>query len=108
MTRQLNEEEQMNHWLQEAYHKALRNGETDPRHLNVVHDQVIEQVVHTAFEKVKREKGSPPSPFVFFLMGSAGREEPTVGSDQDHESQLRKSGRSTETARSISSADPWM
>ena len=52
--------------------------------LNNLHDQLMIHVVHLAIEKVKKEWGSPPSPFSFFLMGSGGRFEQALWSDQDH------------------------
>ncbi|SDL91695.1 DUF294 nucleotidyltransferase-like domain-containing protein [Sediminibacillus halophilus] len=52
--------------------------------LNAYHDQLMAQTVQLAMEKVKGELGDPPAPFAFFLMGSAGRYEQSVWSDQDH------------------------
>jgi CBS domain-containing protein len=52
--------------------------------LNTLHDQVFKKTAYLAVEKVKGEHGSPPAPFSFFLMGSAGRFEQSVWSDQDH------------------------
>ncbi len=52
--------------------------------LNNLHDQLMIHVVHLAIEKVKKEWGSPPSSFSFFLMGSGGRFEQALWSDQDH------------------------
>ncbi|WP_226038542.1 DUF294 nucleotidyltransferase-like domain-containing protein [Aquibacillus saliphilus] len=52
--------------------------------LNELHDEIIEKTVELAMEKVQSELGSPPAPFAFFLMGSAGRFEQSVWSDQDH------------------------
>ena len=52
--------------------------------LNKFHDQLMTQVVQLAREKVKKEWGPAPSPFSFFLMGSGGRFEQALWSDQDH------------------------
>ncbi|WP_431801188.1 DUF294 nucleotidyltransferase-like domain-containing protein [Halobacillus andaensis] len=52
--------------------------------LNAFHDQVMNLTVQLAKEKTAKEQGTPPAPFAFFLMGSAGRYEQSVWSDQDH------------------------
>ncbi|MCP3028573.1 DUF294 nucleotidyltransferase-like domain-containing protein [Halobacillus sp. A5] len=52
--------------------------------LNAFHDQVMYQTVGIAKTKLESEQGIPPAPFAFFLMGSAGRFEQSVWSDQDH------------------------
>jgi CBS domain-containing protein len=52
--------------------------------LNKLHDQLMYEVVQIALKKVKKEWGDPPSPFSFFVMGSAGRFEQALWSDQDH------------------------
>ncbi|MFC3041089.1 DUF294 nucleotidyltransferase-like domain-containing protein [Virgibacillus xinjiangensis] len=52
--------------------------------LNKFHDDLIKYTVLQAMEKVQREQGNPPVPFAFFLMGSAGRMEQSIWSDQDH------------------------
>ncbi len=57
---------------------------TDHRKLNAFHDELVRKTVLMAIEKVKCERGNPPAPFAFFLMGSAGRFEQSVWSDQDH------------------------
>ncbi|UOQ93909.1 DUF294 nucleotidyltransferase-like domain-containing protein [Halobacillus shinanisalinarum] len=57
---------------------------TDHRRLNLFHDELIKATVQVAMEKVRGECGDPPAPFAFFLMGSAGRFEQSVWSDQDH------------------------
>ncbi|WP_245546982.1 DUF294 nucleotidyltransferase-like domain-containing protein [Evansella cellulosilytica] len=56
----------------------------DHQKLNAFHDELMKQIVHTALEKVKSESGLPPAHFAFFLMGSAGRAEQAIWSDQDH------------------------
>ncbi|GEN52189.1 DUF294 nucleotidyltransferase-like domain-containing protein [Halobacillus faecis] len=56
----------------------------DHLQLNAFHDQLIHHTFHLAKEKVEREQGPTPAPFAFFLMGSAGRYEQSLWSDQDH------------------------
>jgi CBS domain-containing protein len=59
---------------------AARNNE----YLNDFHDTIYEQVVSLALERTLKNFGPPPSPFTFFVMGSAGRYEQSIWSDQDH------------------------
>lgn len=52
--------------------------------LNQLHDEVVKQVLNISIKQVSIRFGHPPSPFCFFVMGSAGRMEQSVWSDQDH------------------------
>ncbi|MBT2654855.1 hypothetical protein J7E81_06265 [Bacillus sp. ISL-18] len=52
--------------------------------LNELHDNLIHRVAAIAINQVSSQHGPPPSPFTFFVMGSAGRMEQSVWSDQDH------------------------
>lgn len=52
--------------------------------LNELHDNMIKQVLEISLKEVLARNGPPPSPFSFFVMGSAGRFEQSVWSDQDH------------------------
>ncbi|WP_245947483.1 DUF294 nucleotidyltransferase-like domain-containing protein [Bacillus taeanensis] len=52
--------------------------------LNKLHDRFMDKVVQIALQKLKKEWGPPPSSFSFFLVGSAGRFEQALWSDQDH------------------------
>ncbi|CAH2716211.1 hypothetical protein BACCIP111895_03395 [Neobacillus rhizosphaerae] len=52
--------------------------------LNDLHDEIIKKVLEIAMIQVSTHYGSLPSPFSFFVMGSAGRQEQSVWSDQDH------------------------
>ncbi|WP_043931249.1 DUF294 nucleotidyltransferase-like domain-containing protein [Bacillus sp. EB01] len=49
-----------------------------------LNNTIMEQVVWLAIEKVAQELGPAPSPFSFFVLGSAGRCEQGIWSDQDH------------------------
>ncbi|WP_053220158.1 DUF294 nucleotidyltransferase-like domain-containing protein [Virgibacillus senegalensis] len=64
--------------------KRLSATAVDHEKLNSYHDQLMVQTVQLAMEKVRMEWGDPPAPFAFFLMGSAGRFEQSIWSDQDH------------------------
>ncbi|MDR7002877.1 DUF294 nucleotidyltransferase-like domain-containing protein [Neobacillus niacini] len=59
---------------------------TDHNHfqLNHLHDEIIQYVINTAILHITNCLGPPPSPFSFFVMGSAGRFEQSTWSDQDH------------------------
>ncbi|MFP5106808.1 DUF294 nucleotidyltransferase-like domain-containing protein [Neobacillus sp. C211] len=52
--------------------------------LNELHDNMIKQVLEISLKEILARYGPPPSPFSFFVMGSAGRFEQSVWSDQDH------------------------
>ncbi|RCW73158.1 DUF294 nucleotidyltransferase-like domain-containing protein [Saliterribacillus persicus] len=52
--------------------------------LNKIHDEVMKDTVELAIKNIESEQGKIPAPFAFFLMGSAGRSEQSVWSDQDH------------------------
>jgi CBS domain-containing protein len=52
--------------------------------LNELHDEIIKRVAAIAITQVSSHFGPPPSSFTFFVMGSAGRLEQSVWSDQDH------------------------
>ncbi|MBM7553361.1 DUF294 nucleotidyltransferase-like domain-containing protein [Thalassobacillus pellis] len=67
-------------WRQENILEAADNH----KELNDFHDQVIRKTVRLVMEKVEREQGEPPAPFAFYLMGSGGRSEQLLWSDQDH------------------------
>lgn len=52
--------------------------------LNLFHEKLMQQTTNIAIHSVQERLGSPPSPFCFFVMGSAGRSEQGIWSDQDH------------------------
>lgn len=56
----------------------------DPLKLNQLHDQLMANVAEIAIHQITARFGAPPSPFTFFVMGSAGRFEQSVWGDQDH------------------------
>ncbi|MFB6468277.1 DUF294 nucleotidyltransferase-like domain-containing protein [Cytobacillus sp. Hz8] len=56
----------------------------DPIALNQFHDELIEATVQKAIKNVESELGPAPAHFTFFLMGSGGRLEQSIWSDQDH------------------------
>ncbi|RWZ51334.1 hypothetical protein EQV77_16860 [Halobacillus fulvus] len=75
-----NSYEEIKQWRQDT----IQSVEGDHADLNAFHDQIMNHTFTLALEKVKSEQGEPPAPFVFFLMGSAGRYEQSIWSDQDH------------------------
>ncbi|ESU33580.1 hypothetical protein G3A_05100 [Bacillus sp. 17376] len=64
--------------------KRVSDASFSNEQLNHFHDLVYDQVLTAALRKVSKEYGNPPSPFSFFVMGSAGRMEQSIWSDQDH------------------------
>ncbi|MCM3585633.1 DUF294 nucleotidyltransferase-like domain-containing protein [Mesobacillus maritimus] len=52
--------------------------------LNDFHDELMKQTIALAIRTVEDRLGPPRSPYCFFLMGSAGRLEQGIWSDQDH------------------------
>ncbi|MDR7238253.1 DUF294 nucleotidyltransferase-like domain-containing protein [Neobacillus drentensis] len=52
--------------------------------LNKLHDSLIKQVLDISLKEVIARYGPPPAAFSFFVMGSAGRFEQSIWSDQDH------------------------
>ncbi|MGN8647180.1 DUF294 nucleotidyltransferase-like domain-containing protein [Gracilibacillus sp. HCP3S3_G5_1] len=71
--------EDIKEWREQQIHQQL-----DHENLNQFHDDLMMKIVQLAMEKIKEEQGEVPAPFAFFLMGSAGRREQSVWSDQDH------------------------
>ncbi|MDL4841191.1 DUF294 nucleotidyltransferase-like domain-containing protein [Aquibacillus rhizosphaerae] len=70
--------------IQQFRHQQMTKVSNNHERLNHFHDQIIDNTVKIAMDKVEGEWGIPPAPFAFFLMGSAGRFEQSVWSDQDH------------------------
>lgn len=64
--------------------KHIRLASTDHFMLNLLHDEILKQVIGLAITISIKRDGPPPCPFSFFVMGSAGRFEQSVWSDQDH------------------------
>ena len=64
--------------------QKIKNLPTDSHILNEWHDDIMKRSVQHSIELHSSIHGPPPSPFCFFVMGSAGRKEQGVWSDQDH------------------------
>jgi CBS domain-containing protein len=75
-----NSYEEINDFRLHGIALAARNNEC----LNEFHDTIYEQVISLALERTLKNYGPPPSSFTFFVMGSAGRYEQSIWSDQDH------------------------
>ncbi|MGG5252332.1 DUF294 nucleotidyltransferase-like domain-containing protein [Neobacillus sp. SM06] len=63
---------------------GIKSVRTDPYKLNQFHDELMTEVIQLATQRTIDQYGAPPSPFTFFVMGSAGRFEQSIWSDQDH------------------------
>ena len=64
--------------------QRMKNLPSDSIILNEWHDDIMKQTVHQSLARYALSYGPPPSRFCFFVMGSAGRMEQGVWSDQDH------------------------
>ncbi|MEH7307378.1 DUF294 nucleotidyltransferase-like domain-containing protein [Neobacillus drentensis] len=62
----------------------MTKASNDHFQLNQLHDNIIKQVFELSLNAIIELNGPPPSPFSFFVMGSAGRFEQSIWSDQDH------------------------
>lgn len=52
--------------------------------LNQFHEEITLQVIEVAIKRIYDEYGPTPAPYSFFTMGSGGRFEKAIWSDQDH------------------------
>ena len=71
----------------DIYHykmNRLKGVQNDHFRLNHLHEDVMIQVVKTSVKQVTDKYGRAPAAFSFFVMGSAGRHEQSILSDQDH------------------------
>lgn len=76
----MNSYEELKQWRQEQ----IKLVSMDQMKLNSFHDELMKKVIFVAQQKVESEWGPSPTHFAFFVMGSAGRSEQSVWSDQDH------------------------
>jgi CBS domain-containing protein len=60
--------------------------------LNQLHDEIITSVITLSIQQIAERYGPVPCPFTFFMMGSAGRFEQSLWSDQDHGIIYQKQG----------------
>lgn len=79
-------DEEMNSYLEikQLRDKNIHKYSDDYHALNNFHDKLMKKTVQIAIEKVESEVGSAPAHFAFFTMGSSGRSEQSMWSDQDH------------------------
>ncbi|WML38335.1 DUF294 nucleotidyltransferase-like domain-containing protein [Neobacillus sp. OS1-2] len=75
-----------NPYLAAVEYRTTHMGEASQDHfkLNELHDAIMNQVIKISINQLSIRSGPPPSPFSIFVMGSAGRLEQSVWSDQDH------------------------
>ncbi|WHY67951.1 DUF294 nucleotidyltransferase-like domain-containing protein [Neobacillus sp. SuZ13] len=62
----------------------MKEASKDHFQLNQLHDIIIKKVMEISMKEIQIRYGPLPSPFSLFVMGSAGRFEQSVWSDQDH------------------------
>ncbi len=70
--------------VKELREKKLPSVSWDHQKLNEFQEMLMNEVLQIALTTIESELGKPPSHFAFFVMGSAGRREQSVWSDQDH------------------------
>ncbi|OGJ84223.1 MAG: hypothetical protein A2268_10730 [Candidatus Raymondbacteria bacterium RifOxyA12_full_50_37] len=78
--------------------KALLDSGANARTLTRIVSQVSDTVVHKVLDLAIEELGVPPCAFAFVVLGSEGREEQTLATDQDNAIIYEENA--TETARS--------
>ncbi|MGG1676179.1 DUF294 nucleotidyltransferase-like domain-containing protein [Neobacillus sp. NRS-1170] len=73
-------------YLEIRNYRDSRIGEVSRDHfrLNDFHDEIMRQVIELAVCRTKEKYGPLPCSFSFFVMGSAGRFEQSIWSDQDN------------------------
>ncbi|WP_223292272.1 DUF294 nucleotidyltransferase-like domain-containing protein [Salipaludibacillus neizhouensis] len=64
--------------------EMIQEKKSDHANLNQFHDELMKEIISLSQNIVESEWGSPPAPFTFILMGSGGRQEQAIWSDQDH------------------------
>ncbi|WP_147802210.1 DUF294 nucleotidyltransferase-like domain-containing protein [Alkalicoccus halolimnae] len=70
--------------LQEWRNRHMHQKQLTFSELNQLHDELMKKIVHAAEELTQSEQGKAPARFAFLIMGSAGRKEQALWSDQDH------------------------
>lgn len=70
--------------IRDWFHPLIESDQINLSDLHASHEQCLQSVVTLAQIHQKRARGEAPAPFVFFVMGSAGRMEQARFSDQDH------------------------
>ncbi|SDN33255.1 DUF294 nucleotidyltransferase-like domain-containing protein [Alkalicoccus daliensis] len=67
-------------WRRENMNEAANSY----KELNELHDALMSSIVQLSIQQIEAEQGNLPARFSFFIMGSAGRKEQAIWSDQDH------------------------
>ncbi|AOM83008.1 DUF294 nucleotidyltransferase-like domain-containing protein [Salisediminibacterium beveridgei] len=70
--------------IRDWFHPLIESDNISLSDLHGSHEQCLQSVLSLAQRDQKRARGEAPAPFVFFVMGSAGRMEQARFSDQDH------------------------
>ncbi|MCQ6274236.1 hypothetical protein JMM81_04495 [Bacillus sp. V3B] len=65
--------------------------------LNHFHHKIMNKVLEVAIDELKEKCGVPPSDFSWFVMGSGGRFEQAIVSDQDHGLVYERKGNRSDT-----------
>lgn len=70
--------------LAEWRKKHINNTVATYEELNDLHDELVTSIVQLSIQQLETEQGKIPARFSFFVMGSTGRREQALWSDQDH------------------------
>jgi CBS domain-containing protein len=70
--------------LKKTRERQIENHQSSTDELNLFHDKVMKDIAGISLAKVEERLGAPPCRFSWFVMGSAGRFEQGIISDQDH------------------------
>lgn len=70
--------------LRQLRDRQMKDLSHDHIKLNQFHDSIITEVIKISVQIITDKYGPAPAPFLFFVMGSAGRFEQSIWSDQDH------------------------
>ncbi|WP_202078310.1 DUF294 nucleotidyltransferase-like domain-containing protein [Caldalkalibacillus salinus] len=70
--------------IKQYRNENMMNHRLSSTQLNHFHDELMQHVISLAVARTKIQLGEPPGSFSFFVMGSAGRREQGLISDQDH------------------------
>ncbi|MFB5663271.1 DUF294 nucleotidyltransferase-like domain-containing protein [Alteribacillus sp. HJP-4] len=70
--------------IKQKREQEMKGAADNTEKLNDAHDRWILESAALALQITESERGKAPAHFAFFLMGSAGRQEQAIWSDQDH------------------------
>ncbi len=70
--------------IRQEREKLFKEKTADFFTLNALHDQIMDKTLKAVIASYEKTEGAAPAAYCFFVMGSAGRREQGIWSDQDH------------------------